>query len=138
MADAAIVAFFSVNSIKIKLRRIKACKKKNPSFVSGMDRQICLSVCDPWDRFVYPCLTRMMDSYIFLYTPVNFLKLTSSSLLLSLKVDTWLIIFLYGSTHGNVHFYWLNTEMIGILRQLKSTSTETGISQTGTQRDMLV
>ena len=28
------------------------------------------------------------------------------------------------STHEDVHFYWLNTEMIGILRQLKSTSTE--------------
>ena len=33
MADAAIVAFFQVNSIKIKLRRITGCKKKNPSFV---------------------------------------------------------------------------------------------------------
>ena len=26
-------------------------------------------------------------------------------------------------------FYWLNTEIIGILRQLKSTSTETEISR---------
>ena len=28
--------------MKIKLRSIKACEKKNPSCVSGMDRQICL------------------------------------------------------------------------------------------------
>ena len=27
-------------------------------------------------------------------------------------------------THNDVHFYSLNTEMIGILRQLKSISTE--------------
>ena len=41
------------------------------------------------------------------------------------------------STHEDVRFYWLNTEMVGILRQLKSTITETEISQTCTQRDML-
>ena len=29
--------------MKIKLCRIKACKKKNPLCVSGMDRQICPS-----------------------------------------------------------------------------------------------
>ena len=40
--------------------------------------------------------------------------------------------------HEDVHFYWLNTEMIGILRQLKSTGIETEISRRGTQRDMLV
>ena len=38
----------------------------------------------------------------------------------------------------DVHFYWLIAEIIGIFRQLKFTSTETEISQTGTQRDMLV
>ena len=43
MADTAIVGFFYVNSMKIKLRRIKVCKKKNPSCVQGMDRQIYLS-----------------------------------------------------------------------------------------------
>ena len=36
------------------------------------------------------------------------------------------------------HFYWPNTEMIGILRQLKSTSNEEEKSKTGTQWDMLV
>ena len=71
-------------------------------------------------------------------TLVNFLKLTPAGLFLSLTVDTQLIISLYGSTRKDVHFYWLTAEMIGILRQLKSTSTETEISQTGTQRDMLV
>ena len=48
---------------------------KNLICVSGMDRQICPKVtfwhhearrvipnCDPRDRFVYPYLTRMMDS----------------------------------------------------------------------------
>ena len=45
---------------------------------------------------------------------------------------------LYGCTHKDVHFYWLHTKMIGILRQLKFTSTETEISQTGLQWDMLV
>ena len=55
--------------------------------------------------------------------------------ILSLTVDTWLIISLYGygGTNEDVHFYWPYTEMIGILRQLKSTSTETEISQTDTQ-----
>ena len=70
-------------------------------------------------------------------TPVNFLKSTSPYLFLSVTVDTWLIISLYGSAHEDVHFYWLNTEMIGILRQMTSTSTETEISQTGTKRDMI-
>ena len=38
----------------------------------------------------------------------------------------------------DVLFHWLNTEMIGILRQLKYDSTKIEISQTGTQRVMLV
>ena len=41
MANAAIVVFLYVNSMKIKLPRIKACKKKIPSCMLGMDRQIC-------------------------------------------------------------------------------------------------
>ena len=45
----------------------------------------------------------------------------SRSLFLSLTVDTQLITSLYGSTHEDAPFYWPNTEMIGVLRQLKST-----------------
>ena len=51
--NATIVAFFKVNSMKIKLSRIKVCKKKNLTCVSGIDRQICPSTslvmpnCDP-------------------------------------------------------------------------------------------
>ena len=40
--------------------------------------------------------------------------------------------------YKDVYFYWLNAEMIDILRQLKSTRTEAEISQTGTKRDILV
>ena len=71
-------------------------------------------------------------------TPVNFLKLTPISLFLSLTDDTQLITSLYGCTHKDVHFYWLIAKMIGNLRQVKFISTETEISQMGTQRDMLV
>ena len=53
-------------------------------------------------------------------TPANFLKLTSVGLFLSLTVDTQLFTSLYGCTQ-DVHFYWLNAEMIDILRQRKST-----------------
>ena len=60
--------------------------------------------------------------------PVNFQKLTLKVLFLSLTVDTQLITSIYGCTHKDVHFYWLNAEMIGILRQLKFTCTETNIS----------
>ena len=49
-----------------------------------------------------------------------------------------LLAVLYGSTHKAAHFFWSNTEMIGILRQLKSTCTETEKSRNGTQWDMLV
>ena len=53
------------------------------------------------------------------------------SLFLSLTVDTQLINSLQGSKHKDLHFYLLNAEMIGILKQLKCTSTEIEISQTG-------
>ena len=63
---------------------------------------------------------------------------TPRSLFLSLTVDAQFITSLYGCIHKDVHFYWPNTEIIGILRQLKSTSTETEKSRTGTQWNMLV
>ena len=50
-------------------------------------------------------------------TPVNFLKLTSPSLFLSLTVDIRLIISLYGSMHKDVYVYLLNQ---GRRRLLKS------------------
>ena len=64
-------------------------------------------------------------------TPANLMKLTPRSLFLSLAVDTQLITSLYGSKLKDVHFNWPNTEMICILRQLKSTGTELGQAHNG-------
>ena len=66
------------NSMKIKLRRIKACKKKNLTCVSGMDRQICpsghslASLGEPRDAKLRPsgqiCLS-VPDTHVrFLYS----------------------------------------------------------------------
>ena len=64
-------------------------------------------------------------------TPANLMKLKTRSLFLSLTVDTQLITSLDGSKHKDVRFYMPNTEMIDILRQLNTTSTETEKSWKG-------
>ena len=68
------------NVMKIKRRHIKASKKKNLSFLQGMDRQICPSAtlvmpnCDRRDIFVYPPLT--LVNVRFLYFQASGLILT--------------------------------------------------------------
>ena len=62
----------------------------------------------------------------------SFQKLTPTSLFLSRTVDTQLIN--YMEVNKDIHFYWLNTEMICILGQPKCTCTniEKNLSQNET------
>ena len=73
------MADVNVGHLKVKVDLVKrwhpkVCKKRNPTYVCGYDRQFCPhdpprvtvwhhSASDPRDRIVYPIYKLMIDSY---------------------------------------------------------------------------